>query len=126
MSIHRLAYDPFMFEKTAPFPSANSPTLSLLYVQTKNINEIGFFFNFYCYYFFFKIKYGPRRCAGIGLGDGEGMERLWSYLRRFCRVKKEMRPSHRIDILSGALEYYGTLKKNRLGICHNDPISYLR
>ena len=74
---------------------------------------------------FFKIKYGPRRCAGIGLSDGEGMERLWSYLRRFCRMTKEMRPSHRIDILSGALEYYGTLKKNRLGICHNDPISYL-
>ena len=39
-------------------------------------------------------------------------------------MTKEMRPSHKIDVLSGALEFYGTLKKNRLGICHNDPISY--
>ncbi len=38
---------------------------------------------------------------------GEGMERLWSYLRRFARLSKEMRPSHHIDVLSGALVYYG-------------------
>lgn len=38
--------------------------------------------------------------------DGEGMERLWSYLRRFSRMTKEMRPSHRLDILSDALQYY--------------------
>lgn len=34
------------------------------------------------------------------------MERLWSYLRRFSRMTKEMRPSHRQDILSDALQYY--------------------
>ncbi len=47
------------------------------------------------------------------------MERLWSYLRRFGRMTKEMRPSHRIDILSSALEYYGRKKKNKLGISNS-------
>ena len=43
------------------------------------------------------------------------MERLWSYLRRFGRMTKEMRPSHRIDVLSSALIYYGINTKERLG-----------
>ena len=63
-----------------------------------------------------KILFGPRRCEGIGLSDGETMERLWSYLRRFSRMTKEMRPSHRIDVLSGALIYYGIQTKEKLGI----------
>ena len=42
------------------------------------------------------------------------MERLWSYLRRFNRMTKEMRPSHRIDILAHALIYYGMKKKEKL------------
>ncbi len=43
------------------------------------------------------------------------MERLWSFLRRFGKMTKEMKPSHRIDILSSALEYYGLKTKNKLG-----------
>ena len=43
------------------------------------------------------------------------MERLWSYLRRFNRMTKEMRPAHRIDILTHALLYYGLKKKRSLG-----------
>ena len=39
------------------------------------------------------------------------MERLWSYLRRFGRMTKEMR----IDVLSSALIYYGIKTKERLG-----------
>jgi len=62
-----------------------------------------------------QIQYSPRRCTGIGLSDGEGMERIWSYLRRFYRMTKEMHSSHRIDILSGALEYYVEQKKCKLG-----------
>ena len=40
------------------------------------------------------------------MSDGEGMERMWSYLRRFSRMTKEMRPSHRIDVLTDAIVYY--------------------
>ena len=63
-----------------------------------------------------QILFGPRRCEGIGLSDGETMERLWSYLRRFSRMTKEMRPSHRIDVLSSALVYYGMQTKEKLGV----------
>ena len=46
------------------------------------------------------------------------MERLWSYLRRFSRMTKEMRPAHRADILTHALLYYGLKTKQKLGdIC---------
>ena len=37
------------------------------------------------------------------MSDGETMERLWSYLRRFYRMTKEMRASHRTDVLTSAL-----------------------
>ncbi len=51
----------------------------------------------------------------MGLSDGETMEQLWSYLRHFSRMTKEMRPSHRIDVLSSALIYYGIQTKEKLG-----------
>ena len=35
------------------------------------------------------------------------MERLWSFLRRFAKMTKEMRPAHCIDVLTSALVYYG-------------------
>ena len=49
----------------------------------------------------------PRYQTGFGLTDGEVMERLWSFLRQFSKMTKEMRPSHRIDVLTDALLYYG-------------------
>lgn len=61
------------------------------------------------------MQYSPRRCAGIGLSDGETMERLWSILRRFSKMTKEMRPSHRIDILTSALLFYGAKTTRKLG-----------
>ena len=65
---------------------------------------------------FVQIIYGPSRCEGLGLSDGEVMERMWSYLRRFARMTKEMRPSHREDVLAHALAYYGQKKKDKLGM----------
>ena len=62
-----------------------------------------------------KVVFSPRRCEGIGLSDGETMERLWSYLRRFGRMTKEMRPTHRIDVLTSALVFYGIKTKEKLG-----------
>ena len=62
--------------------------------------------------------YSPRQCEGFGLSDGEVMERLWSYLRRFSRMTKEMRPAHRVDILAHALLYYAFMSKQKLGILY--------
>ncbi len=69
------------------------------------------------YYYIFcvqQIEFGPLKCEGIGLSDGEVMERLWSYLRYFSRMTKEMRPSHRIDVLTHSLIYYGLKKKKTM------------
>ena len=51
-------------------------------------------------------------CEGIGLSDGEVMERLWSYLRRFGRMTKEMHPSH----CSG--------QKKKRGPSHANDVTY--
>lgn len=61
-----------------------------------------------------QLRYNPRHLTGFGLTDGEGVERLWSYLRRFARMTKEMRPSHRIDVLCDALLQYARKSANRL------------
>jgi len=53
-----------------------------------------------------QLQYNPRNISGFGLSDGEVVERLWSYLRRFAAMTKEMHPSHRVDVLSDALMYY--------------------
>ena len=37
------------------------------------------------------------------LSDGEVMERLWSHMRCFSGMTKEMRLAHRIDVLTDAL-----------------------
>ncbi|XP_046841701.1 uncharacterized protein LOC124435790 [Xenia sp. Carnegie-2017] len=57
----------------------------------------------------------PRRKEGFGLTDGEMLERLWAYIRKFSRMTKEMRPSHRVDVLSDALLHYGKKTKINLG-----------
>ena len=60
------------------------------------------------------LHYSPRQCEGLGLSDGEVMERLWSYLRRYSRMTKEMRPAHRLDVLTHALLYYAFTSKQKL------------
>ena len=64
---------------------------------------------------FLQVTLSPVRCAGLGMSDVEVMERLWSYLRRFSHMTKEMRPAHRTDILYHALLYYGSKTKQKLG-----------
>ena len=70
-----------------------------------------------------KVKYSPRYLKGFGLSDGEVMERLWSHMRRFSRMTKEMRPSHRIDVLTDALMYFAQKADASLGksyiLCKN-------
>ena len=51
---------------------------------------------------------------GFGLTDGEVLERLWSFLRRFSKMTKEMRSAHRVDVLTDALLYYSRLASENL------------
>lgn len=62
-----------------------------------------------------QIKFSPRRLSGFGLTDGEVLERLWSFLRRFGRMTKEMRPNHRVDVLTDALLFYARKRTASLG-----------
>lgn len=67
----------------------------------------------------YQIKYSPRRLNGFGLTDGEVLERLWSFLRRFGKMTKEMRPNHRVDVLTDALLFYGKKRSANLGsVCN--------
>ena len=45
-------------------------------------------------------------------------------MRRFGRMTKEMRPSHREDVLTHALVYYGIRTKKRLGISTQHSFLY--
>ena len=42
------------------------------------------------------------------------LERLWSYLRRFSKMTKDMCPSHRVDVLTDSLLYYSKLASDNL------------
>ncbi|KAJ8381210.1 hypothetical protein SKAU_G00019880 [Synaphobranchus kaupii] len=63
-----------------------------------------------------QIKYSIRPLEGFGTTDGEGMERLWSYLRTFSRMTKEMTPSHRLDLLTDGFLHYGRRKSTDIEI----------
>ncbi|XP_019617792.1 PREDICTED: uncharacterized protein LOC109465093 isoform X2 [Branchiostoma belcheri] len=67
-----------------------------------------------------QILYSTRRQEGYVLTDGEGMERLWSYLRPFFRSTKEMTRSHRLDMLTDGILHYARRKSTdiELSICH--------
>ncbi|XP_059157024.1 uncharacterized protein LOC131941662 [Physella acuta] len=62
-----------------------------------------------------QILYHPRRIEGVGLTDGEGIERLWSYLGKFSKICKEMKPETRQDMLSDGLLHFSERKKKNIG-----------
>ena len=50
---------------------------------------------------------------------------LWFYPCQFNRMTKEMRPSHRVDVLSSALTYYAKDKLSEFMNDHELKLSYL-
>ncbi|KAI8484530.1 hypothetical protein Bbelb_378010 [Branchiostoma belcheri] len=59
-----------------------------------------------------QLKYSTRRLSGFGLTDGESVERMWAYLRRFASTTKEMTASRRVDLLTDALLHYTRRKSS--------------
>eukprot|EP00112_Aurelia_sp_Birch-Aquarium-sp1_P004496 Seg151.1 transcript_id=Seg151.1/GoldUCD/mRNA.D3Y31 product="hypothetical protein" protein_id=Seg151.1/GoldUCD/D3Y31 len=57
-----------------------------------------------------QVQFAVRFLADFGITDGEGVERLWSYLRQFTAITKEMTPSHRIDLLTDGLIHFAQRK----------------
>lgn len=62
-----------------------------------------------------QVLYNPRRLNGYGLLDGELVERLWSYMRPFVKITKEMTLSHRQDLLADALAHFSKGKSHNIG-----------
>lgn len=72
-----------------------------------------------------QFKFNTRFHKGTGLADGEQSERLWSYLRKFGKITKEMTPSHRTDLLTDALLHYSAKvqrKQSQYVYTHMHPI----
>jgi len=69
-----------------------------------------------CFVCYFQNDFSPQNITGFGLSDGEGVERLWSNLRNFASMTKEMCSSHRIDVLSDALRHYRRKTTEKIGI----------
>ncbi|XP_071843466.1 uncharacterized protein [Apostichopus japonicus] len=82
----------------------------------RNMPELGGFdmalpvFHAYGHKLHCQMSYSTRWKKAFGRTDGECMERLWSFLRKFSHITKEMTQSHRIDLLSNALLHYSACK----------------
>ena len=63
-----------------------------------------------------QMNYGIRHQDGVGLVDGEGVERLWSYLRPFSSSTKEMTAAKRTDTLTRAMKHYNLREPDSLSI----------
>ncbi|KAK6321850.1 hypothetical protein J4Q44_G00088260 [Coregonus suidteri] len=63
-----------------------------------------------------QVTDGTRYVTGSGLAEGEQMERLWSYLRKFGKITKEMTPSYHVDTLTDALLYYAVREKQGINV----------
>ncbi|XP_033727630.1 uncharacterized protein LOC117316961 [Pecten maximus] len=55
-----------------------------------------------------QLQFAQRNVEGTGLANGEGTERLWSYLRTMSRITKEMSLDNRHDCLVDSLHHYAT------------------
>ena len=61
------------------------------------------------------MKYSPRKTSNVGLTDGEGVERLWSFMRHFAKITKKMSADKRDDVLTDAALHYGEHVLSYLG-----------
>lgn len=53
-----------------------------------------------------QLKFNPRYLEGWGLINGEGMERLWSYLNGFVSMTRQMSAKRRMITLNDGIHHY--------------------
>lgn len=92
---------------------------NLLHKGDVQVRQYNFFVvvvvAWYLSIFCFQVQYSPRRTPDIGLTDGEGVERFWSYLRQFSTITKEMSVDKRNDVLTDSSLHYGEHLMYRFG-----------
>ncbi|KAL0142004.1 hypothetical protein V8B55DRAFT_1330595, partial [Mucor lusitanicus] len=67
-------------------------------------------FHVYAHNIHCQLHSNPRYIAGFGLTDGEGTERLWSYLNQFASMTRSMSSSNRHLVLTDAVLHYSEKK----------------
>ncbi|CAO0794119.1 unnamed protein product [Mucor circinelloides] len=63
-------------------------------------------FHAYAHNIHCQLQYNPRYIVGFGLTDGEGTERLWSYLNGFASMTRSMTSDNRHLVLTDAVVWY--------------------
>lgn len=62
-----------------------------------------------------QIKYNPRFNQLWGLSDGEGLERLWSFLSRLIAVLRTSTRLNRLQAIQLCADFYAEIKLDRSG-----------
>lgn len=73
-------------------------------------------FHAYGHKFDCQVKFNPRFIEGFGFTDGEGMERLWSYLSGFIKQTRNMSKENRKLTLLLGVRYFTNAKNKNFGI----------
>ncbi|KAI9495498.1 hypothetical protein BDB00DRAFT_954247 [Zychaea mexicana] len=63
-----------------------------------------------------QVDYHPRFISGFGLTDGEGLERLWSYLGGFVSMTRQMSAKRRLFVLHHAIGH--SKAKTTINMCY--------
>ncbi|KAI8136552.1 hypothetical protein BJV82DRAFT_477080, partial [Fennellomyces sp. T-0311] len=53
-----------------------------------------------------QVQYHPRYQNGMALTDGEGLERVWSYLGNYVSVTRQMTSQRRQCTLDNAIKHF--------------------
>ncbi|EJD33230.1 hypothetical protein AURDEDRAFT_77138 [Auricularia subglabra TFB-10046 SS5] len=62
-----------------------------------------------------QLVYSPRLQVGLGLTDGEGVERLWSRIRKLIGILRHVHRKRRMIILDGQLQWIADINRDELG-----------
>jgi hypothetical protein len=68
-----------------------------------------------------QVKYNPRFNPWWGLSDGEGLERLWSFLSSLVSQLRVTTRLHRLSRIQARADYHSDQLMNESGTYTNNP-----
>ncbi|KAI8142642.1 hypothetical protein BJV82DRAFT_516081, partial [Fennellomyces sp. T-0311] len=98
-----------MYDIACRFESSFKVSESWLKYIINNLESVKMavtVFHAYAHSMSCQVKYHPWYIEGMGLTDGEGLERLWSYLGGFVAITRQMSAKRRLSTLINGLTYY--------------------
>lgn len=67
------------------------------------------------YNFYLQNEYSPRGIDKFGYSDGEGTERLWSFIATISNAAKNSKKEHFIDLITDKCLHYSEKLQNKIG-----------